>query len=335
MKEANSHDLALSVIVPCYNVEQFLDRLFNCLERQWDGRTDYEIILVNDASTDRTIDKLNTFKSRFPDHVIVIDKKINEGAGRARNSGLDVARGNWVVFVDPDDALKPNSYGRMIGLLENAAEDIDILSFGVEIVNEEDWNDSLIEPDFDGHINSVFSSTDFILNHRFATSIKYLYKRSMIADHRFPQLIFLEDVLFTLPLLLKKLRIAITEEKVYYYIVRKTSATTSANSVHLNKGCDDIMTAIETLQTLKEGQDSNVQKRIAEHQSFYSLNLFTRLLLSNKSIKEITRIRKVMEEMSLYPLTGYGNKLKLYNYLFKHPVLLSLFRPIYRQIRKR
>lgn len=335
MKDINSQDLALSVIVPCYNVERFLDRLLNCLECQWDGRTDYEIILVNDASTDRTIDKLNKFKSRFPDHVIVIDKKINEGAGRARNSGLEIARGKWVVFLDPDDALKPKSYGRMIELLENADDDIDILTFGVAIVNEEDWSDSIIGSDFDGHIDSIISTTDFIVNYQFATCYKYLFNRNLIANRRFPPLMFLEDVSFVLPVLLKKLRIAITKEIVYYYIVRTASATTTVNSERLSKGCDDIMTAIETLQTLKEDQDANVQKRIGEHQSFYSINLFTRLLLSNKSIKDITWIRKVLEEMSLYPLTGHGNKLKLYNYLFRHPVLLSLFRPIYRQIRKR
>ena len=51
--------VSLSVIVPCYNVEQYLDRSLGCLERQWNGRTDYEIILVNDASTDGTIHKLN------------------------------------------------------------------------------------------------------------------------------------------------------------------------------------------------------------------------------------------------------------------------------------
>lgn len=334
MNDVNSHEVALSVIVPCYNVEQFLDRSLGSLERQWNGRTDYEIILVNDASTDRTIDKLKAFKERYPEHVVLIDKKVNEGVGPARNSGLDVARGEWVVFIDPDDALKPNSYGCLLGLLDNCNEDVDLLAFGAELVEENSWNDSMMMREFQGAINVVEGTRDYMLDHQFTTCFKYILKRKVIGDHRFPSMIFLEDLLFVTPLLLRNLRIAVTEEKVYYYIVRKASATTSTSSARLNKGCDDIFTAIETLHTLKEGQDSRIQARLKEHQSFYSLNLFTRLMLSNKGISEISRFRKDLEKMSLYPLT-YGNKLTLYNFLFKHPVVMCLFRPIYRQIRKR
>ena len=134
----NSKKISLSVIVPCYNVEPYLDRSLACLSRQWGERTDYEIILVNDASTDNTINKLNEFKSQFPDNVIVIDKKVNAGAAEARNSGLDVAKGDWIVFFDPDDALADNGYAKMLELTQQ--KEFDILSFGVKIANEFTWN---------------------------------------------------------------------------------------------------------------------------------------------------------------------------------------------------
>lgn len=126
--------ISLSVIVPCYNVELYLDRSLGCLERQWNGRSDYEIIFVNDASTDNTLDKLKRFESLYPENVIVIDKKQNGGLGEARNSGMDVAQGEWVVFFDPDDALADKAYGSLLKLVET--KDIDILSFGVTSVKE-------------------------------------------------------------------------------------------------------------------------------------------------------------------------------------------------------
>lgn len=334
MKEDDLHKVSLSVIVPCYNVEGYLDRSLASLERQWDGRTDYEIILINDASTDRTIDKLNEFKCRYPEHVIVIDKKENEGVAKARNSGLDIARGEWVVFMDPDDALRRNSYGRMLELLERASDNIDILTFGVEIVNEEDWTDSRMGMEFQGGIDTVVDSYDFMLKNHFGTCYKFIYRRRLISDHRFPPLMFLEDVLFTLPLMLRRLAIAVTAGKAYYYIVRKTSVTNITDPERLNRGCDDILTAIKQMEKLKKGHPASVQKRITDHQNFYTANLFSRLLLTNKNVTEIARIRTDLEAMSLLPMKGNGNKLKLYNLLFRYPALIPLFRPIYKRIRQ-
>ena len=222
-----SRKISLSVIVPCYNMAPYLDRALNCLSKQWNGRTDYEIILVNDASTDNTLDMLNDYKSRYPENVVIVDRKQNGGLGAARNSGLEAAKGDWVVFFDPDDALADNGYAKMLELTQQ--KEFDVLSFGVKDANESTWNDNMIQPVAQSSIDWYGSGKDFMLNFHFATSIKYFFKRELVADMRFGALVLLEDLIFVLPLFLSDIKVAMTKTIVYYYIVRQSSLTNIIN----------------------------------------------------------------------------------------------------------
>ena len=90
----------LTVIVPCYNVENYLATSLRCLERQWDDDS-LEMVFINDCSTDGTINMLREFCERHPDNTQLIDKPENQGVSRARNDGLSVARGNGSSSLIP------------------------------------------------------------------------------------------------------------------------------------------------------------------------------------------------------------------------------------------
>lgn len=326
----NSKRISLSVIVPCYNVEPYLERSLACLSRQWGGRTDYEIILVNDASTDKTIDKLNDFKLRYPDNVIVIDKKVNEGAAEARNSGLDVAKGEWIVFFDPDDALADNGYCSLLQLTEQ--EDFDILSFGVQDVGIGAWNENMIQSIDFLSIDWIGTGQDFMLNYHYETSIKYFFKKEAVSNSRFRPLVFLEDLVFVLPVFLSNIKVAQCDTKVYYYIVRQSSATTMTNSNKLSQGCDDILNAIQFMDRCKQGQNDSIQKKIEERQFFYRSNLITRLMLSDKGYAEIKRHRDSLRDLQIPHNKTYGKE-RLYDVALEYPLLMLILRPVYRVIR--
>jgi len=320
--------------VPCYNIEKYLAYSLRCLEQQWDGREDYEIILINDASKDRTIDKLNEFKSRYPGHVTVIDKKENKGVSAARNSGIDVARGEWVTFFDPDDLLFENGYARLLQLTEGA--NFDILRFGIMTGGEQTLSQSLVvsEPvkiDWQGN------SLDYMVENSFGTCWSYLFKRNLLADHRFKPLSICEDTVFNLSILLENRPMARTLSQVYCYIYRKSSVSNTVDSVQLSKNCDDIFEAITILNGLKEGQREDVKQRISKHlETVFSPNLMTRLLLSDKSVSDIKKKVDALKKMSLFPLCSVpGGKVMtaIMNVIFSHPWLLSWFRPIYRKYR--
>lgn len=328
----NTKHITLSVIVPCYNVEHYLDRSLGCLERQWNGRNDYEIILVNDASTDGTIKKLRDFKGRYPDNVVVIDKPVNAGVAEARNSGLEVFRGKWVIFFDPDDALVDNGYNHLLEIVQD--KDCDILSFDAKIVHEGEWNNALSEEPMKSGIDWIGSAQDYLLHNHFGTCFRFLFKRELIKDIRFKPLTFLEDVVFVLPILLSDIRVGITKSNVYFYILHSSSATNMIDSKRLTSGCDDILTAIQFMEKCKEGQSEAIKERIGKRQQVYRNNLITRLFLSDKSLKEILEHQSVLQKLNI-PITANRHKKEIfYDYVFDHPWLMVPFRPLYRIFRR-
>lgn len=328
---SKNQDITLSVIVPCFNVEQYLDMSLHYLERQWDGRTDYEIIFVNDASKDHTIDRLNEFQARYPDNVRVIDKKENGGVSGARNSALDIAVGKWVTFFDPDDILAVNSYARLMEITEQ--EEFDILRFGVEVIED---GAPIPSPEISGPISVDWrgTSVESLFKFRFGISCCYFYKREILATHRYPQLTICEDTVFNLSVQLENRPVVQTDAKVYYYLVRSTSATNTVNPGRLSRHCDDIFKAIGILQDMKGDQDEKVKQRITGHQWGFSYNLLTRMLLSDKSVADIREIIAGLKKFGLFPMSGGGMMTRMMNTVFNHPSLVPGFRPFYRFYRK-
>ena len=96
----------VSIIVPVYNTEKYLDRCIKSLRNQ--SLADIEIILVDDSSTDSSLEICN--KAAEEDSRIKVVHKVNEGAGKARNAGLEVASGEYIGFVDSDDFVEADMY---------------------------------------------------------------------------------------------------------------------------------------------------------------------------------------------------------------------------------
>ena len=94
----------ISVIIPCYNVENYLDKCIESILTQ--TLSDIEIICINDGSEDNSLELLNNYASS--DKRFTIINKKNEGVGIARNTGLAIAKGEYIYFVDPDDWIENN-----------------------------------------------------------------------------------------------------------------------------------------------------------------------------------------------------------------------------------
>jgi glycosyltransferase involved in cell wall biosynthesis len=97
----------LSVIVAAYNVEPYIKRCLDSLVEQ--TIEDYEIIVVNDQSTDGTLNVIEAFAEKY-DNIRIVDKKSNEGLSEARNSGIKIAKGKYCAFVDGDDFVEKDTY---------------------------------------------------------------------------------------------------------------------------------------------------------------------------------------------------------------------------------
>lgn len=113
--------MKLSIVIPVYNLAQYIEKCLNSILNQ--PFKDYEIICVNDGSTDNSLEVLN----RYKDKIIIIDKE-NEGSGVARNVGIDRAQGEYIFFIDGDDWLEDHVLEKIV----NKADELntDILFFG-------------------------------------------------------------------------------------------------------------------------------------------------------------------------------------------------------------
>ena len=103
----------VSVIIPCYNAEKFIDRCIESLVGQTIGMESLELLFVNDASQDGTLEKLKSWESNYPDSIVVIDCTENHRTGGARNIGMQYATAEYIGFVDNDDVVELDMYERL------------------------------------------------------------------------------------------------------------------------------------------------------------------------------------------------------------------------------
>jgi glycosyltransferase involved in cell wall biosynthesis len=124
---------SLSIIIPMYNVEPYVKRCLLSLENQDIPISDYEILCINDGSPDDCRRVVLQIQKEY-DNIILIDQE-NQGVSRARNNGIDRASGRYLLFIDPDDYVDADSFGR---ILKNADEKNAQISFlGFTVLNED------------------------------------------------------------------------------------------------------------------------------------------------------------------------------------------------------
>lgn len=116
----------LSIIMPVYNAESYLKNAVNSVLSQ--SFCDFELICVNDKSTDRSGELLKNIAAA-DNRVVIIDSDINVGAGHARNLGIERASGTYLTFVDADDTVEPDLYERIFNI--SSGKDFDEMVFGL------------------------------------------------------------------------------------------------------------------------------------------------------------------------------------------------------------
>lgn len=146
----------LSIIVPIYNVENYLNRCIDSILKQ--SFKDFEAILIDDGSPDRCGDIIEQYAKIDP-RIITIHQK-NQGVSAARNAGLKIAKGEYIGFVDPDDWIEPTMYSVLIQSIERYKSDIASCSWF--------YNDSIgVGTAFQSRIESKVMSRDEFLSHLF------------------------------------------------------------------------------------------------------------------------------------------------------------------------
>ena len=210
----------ISVIVPVYNVEQYLERCVDSIINQ--TYTNLEIILVNDGSTDNS-GKLCDELAKKDERIRVIHKE-NGGLSDARNRGIDEAESDLVGFIDSDDYIDSDMYEVLLKNLNNTDADLSMCALydvynntpEAQVANKETWelsSEQAIKMVMEAKILSV-------------TAVNKLYRKSLFSDLKFEVGKIAEDSCIMVKLLDKCKKIVATNEKKYYYVHRENSITT-------------------------------------------------------------------------------------------------------------
>lgn len=240
--------LKLSVIVPIYKVEQYLAKCVDSLLNQDLSPEEYEIILVDDGSLDHCVEMCEEYAAHFAN--IKVLHRENGGLSAARNSGIDVAQGKYVQFVDSDDYLESNVLKTLVAKMET--DNLDILRFNYQNVNEryEAFNPNKDGKRYVDYRDEVCDGLVF-LTHRLGPGCyawQFVIKRELLDGCRFKEGIYFEDTEWTPRLLSKALRVTSTEILVYNYLMRQGSITQSIDEKKKKKVLDDKFLLIDTLQ---------------------------------------------------------------------------------------
>ena len=245
--------MKLSIIVPVYNVEAFLTKCVDSLLAQDLPADDYEIIIVDDGSTDGSGALADALAAEHG-NIRVIHQR-NRGLSGARNAGIPVASGTYVMFVDSDDFLCPNVLRTLVGLMESM--ELDILRFNYQNVN---MDGAVFEPNkyvkpFVDYSDVVCDGETF-LNERLGYACyawQFLVKASILQQegNGFKEGVYFEDVEWTPRILLQARRVASTDTLVYNYLFRTGSIARNTDHEKKRKAIRDKMTILEGFAALR------------------------------------------------------------------------------------
>lgn len=223
-----------SLIVPAYNAIPHLDACLTSLTRQTLDAHEYEIIVVDDASTDTTLERLRETADVFPG-LTVISQPFNSGPGAARNAGLDKARGDWVLFVDSDDELAPTALAQLSETLTSCDKQVDAIAFNWRAISD--------APEVQAHsgrfdfeyLAEPASILENFLKHRMDGSVIYTaMRRELLAknDIRFRSGLR-EDVDFIFKVYFHARKVAVADTELYLKRDVRTSIINRVSVEHI------------------------------------------------------------------------------------------------------
>ena len=209
----------VSIIVPVYNVEKYIDKCLNSLVNQ--TLKDIEIIIVNDGSPDNSQVVIDKYVKKYPRKVKSFIKE-NGGQGSARNFGLEKAEGEYIGYVDSDDFVELDMYEKLYNKAKKS--DLDIAICGSYNVTESGIKTIELDRELfkDKKKNAFFG--------RMAVWNK-IYKRELLLDNNmtFRSKLWYEDLDFTLKMLSKAKKVGYVNKPFYDYLIREGSTMNNSN----------------------------------------------------------------------------------------------------------
>lgn len=320
----------LSYVIPLYNCGKYISRCIDSLLNQGLNDDEYEIIVVNDGSTDDGALIVERYCRRYP-NIRLINKR-NEGVGAARNRGVEEAVGTYIHFVDADDRILSDGMRVLKESYLSSGKNPDMITFYAHTVDRYYKN----ELESIGPHKIVFCGSFLEYGNKFGfgwSSPKRIIKRKFLNDNnlRFKSYVISEDVMFCIELfMITTGTIIATDLNIYRYCIRQDSALNRSDNIFLERaiaGYMDLFTKVKVIESSSPYRRAIFENEIAQFQR----GAFMRLLSGSFSIRCIRRMLSEGVSHGFFPIRHEQCRIhKFINIMINSPVLIYLMSKVYR-----
>ncbi len=293
----------LSIIVPVYNVEKYLDK---CIDRILSSTyKNYELIIINDGTKDNSESIITKYleKEEYKDKITYISKE-NTGLSDTRNLGMSKATGDYIAFVDSDDYIETNMYELMMN--KAMEKDFDIVASDVRLVYENSDKEKIISSAYEKDLVNKDEIKQTMLTY-YPVVWNKIYKKSLLDGIEFSKGVWYEDMEFNLKLYPRIKSIGVVKVPLYNYLQRGSSITYTYNDKLY-----DIITNMDTV--IKYYKEQGIYEEYKEELEYlylrYAYATFPKRLAKCKDKKKYKEginfaINKVKEHFPEYKKNRY------------------------------
>lgn len=301
----------LSIIIPAYNIEAYIAKCLDSLYNQDLPESDYEIIVVDDGSSDATAAEA---KKSGRGNLTVITQQ-NSRQGGARNTGLKAAKGKYVMYVDGDDWLAPNVLGKILRRFDETCADMVIYN-----IIDSTLEGALPPAKPDERTQRVYTGREFLSMRKFGSNPVYAYSREFLLGKKlfFEPGVFFEDARLMPQIYFYASRIAYLNENVYVRYLRP-------NSSYSTFSADRASELIEAVYSLAEFARQKRKDPAYSDLMFAAARAFNSFLLRALSLplseRRKIRLRKGTLKLALKCLSAARRA----KYAFEAPILALIW----------
>ena len=288
--------MLVSVIIPAFNCEKSIKLTVHSIVSS--GLTDYEIVIVNDGSTDNTAAICNSLCAKYS--FIKYSEQENSGVSAARNRGINIATGEYIMFFDADDTVQENGFSECIDIIKK--EEPDILVFGMQFdyyKNGKIYRNDKLVPEQTGMLNKAQIKTEFesLYNTNSLTPVwNKFYRRTLISDNSIlfnTKYFLMEDFLFSLECLKVCENIYCLPKALYCYKLSENEKNAFNRLKRIDDLCEYVLPFKTAINELAFDEYGNIL-----FNNFFFMILSQKMYYANK--KDIKKIAENLKSNELF-----------------------------------
>lgn len=293
-------NIKLSIIISAYNVENYIEKCIkSCFQQSLNDS--YEVLLIDDGSTDKTIELCNQFINI--DNKFRIIKQVNSGLGSTRNKGIIEAKGKYLWFLDGDDYLEKNILTEILTKVRK--NELDVLALNYKIVDNDykvlNKRESIFNIDSKFVTGSKFYRDNYELNYTWL----FIFRKELFTKNnlKFQEKINMQDSEIFPKIMQYTNKISILDTYCYYYVQHNNSYTNTKNAEKRFNYFKSVIIVKNSLENMLTNCENNDLKFGLEKKLILFHKIIFNHLVFNKFDKNwLNKSLKLLKENNLYPI---------------------------------